>query len=205
MSIAFDLERLQRLLDQGALSQVEFNLAKERLLRPRSIRTFFGVDGAANVSESEGRVAAQVFHLLAIPPLAIWFPLPIWLLLRKRYSVLDQHAPSIFNWLLTLLVLVAPAAFLVSGIITFAFIAPATWYFGLAIDPLSAIPEIAIGGIFLIGFALPLIAAYQIGQGQSWKYPYAIPFFRYEATQAAPLSNGTQQPTPAESNDILAG
>ncbi len=164
MSITDELERLQRLREQGALSDEEFQQAKQRVLEQpgaagwlENIRRVLGVSGLSD--EEIARNWAMHLHLsqllgYAVPILGLVVPILIWQIKRTDIPDLDRHGRIVLNWIVTSLI----------GLVVLSVLA---WF-------LIGIPLLFIWGLLCVLF--PLFGAYKASQGQVWQYPLAIRF-----------------------------
>ena len=107
MSIADELEQLEKLRRNGTLSEEEFRLAKQRVISGESDQgTRFT---APEFFEPADRVMAErrlgmFLHLsmllgLIIPGAGFAVPIIIWQVKKDEYESIDQHGRNATNWL----------------------------------------------------------------------------------------------------------
>jgi len=164
MSIADEIERLQRLREQGALSDEEFQRAKHRVLEQPSASTWLEnirrVLGVSGLSEQEiARNWAVHLHLsqllgYVVPVLGLVAPILIWQTKRTEFPELDRHGRVVLNWIVT-------------SLIGWVVVSALVWL-------LIGIPLLYVWGLCCVLF--PLFGAYRASQGQVWNYPLAIRF-----------------------------
>ena len=152
MSIADDIERLEQLRRQGALTDEEFARAKEGVLR--------GAPPLRDI-DAETRQWALFLHLSQLlgfaVPLAGWIaPIVIWQMKRTELPGLDPHGRNVANWMLSEIIYG-----LVAGLLCLCCIG------------IPLLIALAIAGI-----VLPVIAGVKANHGEVWPYPAALPFFR---------------------------
>ena len=98
MSIYDDLERLKRLLDEGAITREEYEREKERIFSSGSFSKGNGWDlGIEEKSVVALMHASQFLSSFIIP-------LIMWLLLREKSRFLDEAGKKIINFQLSYLV-----------------------------------------------------------------------------------------------------
>ncbi len=153
MSLANELEKLNNLKETGALSEPEYQQAKETLLaQNRSAQPLTVLD-----SNTWGVfIHLSQFLTYLIPLAGIIVPIILWQIKKKDSAIIDRHGKIVINWLLTeiiLLIIAAPLCFILIGF------------------PL----------LFLISAAaiiFPIIGAIKAGNGEIWPYPCSIRFFK---------------------------
>lgn len=152
MALTEELERLEQLRRQGALTDAEFAQAKESLLR--------GLPPLRNV-EAETRQWAMFLHLSQLLgfalPLAGWLvPILIWQIKKNELPGLDAHGKNATNWIISELIYA-----IASALLCFVCI---------------GIPLLIAVGI--CGIVFPIIAGVQANDGKVWAYPVTMRFFR---------------------------
>ncbi len=159
MSAADELQKLQQLHASGGLSDEEFAKAKERLLS--------GPPGAADAPvapvdvEQQTRLWAMLLHLsllagFLVPMAGLIAPIVIWQIKKTELPGIDVHGKIVANWVIS--------AFLY-GVGCF-----------LLVFVLVGIPLFIALGIMAIVF--PIIGGIKANNGEAWKYPLSIPFFK---------------------------
>ena len=153
MSLADELERLEALRRQGALSDEEFTRAKAALLANATPRV-------RNI-EAETRDWALYLHLsqllgMVLPVIGWVAPVLIWQLKKDEMPALDLHGRIVVNWLISELIYVV--------------------IFGLLCLCCIGIPLLVALGI--VGIVYPIIGGVKAQNGQAWPYPGAFRFLR---------------------------
>lgn len=154
MALADELERLEALRRQGALSDEEFARAKSALingatppLRDRAAETR---DWALYLHLS------QLLGLTALPVVGWLAPVLIWQLKKDELPGLDVHGRIVVNWLLSEIIYAV-----VCGLLCFVCV---------------GIPLLVVLGI--IGIVFPIIGGVKAQNGEAWSYPGSIRFLR---------------------------
>ena len=164
MSLADELARLQRLRDEGVLTEVEFEQAKRKAIEqhaPPPGSSFGGLGGAKvpgqvyGVDEKIWSALMHLSQLLIASVLGIAVPIVMWLLSKDHSEFTRRQGNRMMNWLLSTLIYFAAC-----GILTFVFI-------GI---PLGFI-------VLILDVVFPIVAAIKATKGETWSYPLAIRFF----------------------------
>ncbi|OYP36043.1 DUF4870 domain-containing protein [Rhodopirellula sp. MGV] len=181
MSITDELDRLQRLRDQGSLTEAEFDEAKRRVLggAPNHSYDSFG-EGNAQYSApysaphsnqnqyhfaDDGQVLGMdektfctlmhLSQLLVMSMLGVFVPVGMWLIGKEQSDLVRRHGNRMMNWLISELIYGMLIAVLCFFFVGFLFI-----------------PVLA-----LLGIMFPIIAAIKTNRNILWSYPLAIRFF----------------------------
>jgi uncharacterized Tic20 family protein len=156
MSIGDEIRKLETLRQEGALTQEEFQRAKDALLAAPSASP---VDIIGELGKRENLWAAllHLSPLLAylIPVAGIVAPIVMWQM-KKESPTIDQHGRVVMNWLISQLlwlILSALLCLLLVGI-------PMLWIFGILV------------------VVFPVIGAVKAYEGRVWSYPLTIRFFK---------------------------
>ncbi|MHC4940836.1 MAG: DUF4870 domain-containing protein [Planctomycetota bacterium] len=163
MSIADELEQLDKLRRNGTLSEEEFRLAKQRVISGESDRgTRFTTP---EFFEPADRVMAErrlgmFLHLsmllgLIIPGAGFAVPILIWQIKKDDYESIDRHGRNATNWLFSWLIYTGIGILLLFVLIG----APLLWALGVC------------------SIVFPIVAALKANEGRFWKYPLSIQFF----------------------------
>ena len=108
------------------------------------------------------------------PPCGVIVPIVLWALGKDKSTQIDQHGKISLNWLISLFV------YLTAGTVL-AFIS------SIAIMVITMGMAPPIGFIFLfpvlfvlmiLAFLFPIIGAVKASNGNTWRYPLSIPFFK---------------------------
>ena len=112
-------------------------------------------------SEKKTRETALFLHLsqfagYLIPLAGLVVPIIIWQVKKNELPVIDAHGKNVANWMISEIIY---------GVI-----------FAILSFVLIGIPLLMILGVLAIVF--PIIGAIKGNNGEVWKYPGAIPFFK---------------------------
>jgi uncharacterized Tic20 family protein len=164
MNITDELEKLQQLHQTGALSDEEFARAKEKMLGgstafQESPRAFS--EATSESLEKETRQWAFFLHLsllagLVVPLAGLVAPIVIWQMKKNDLPGIDVHGKIVLNWILSTIIY-----FFVSFLLAFVLI---------------GIPLLIALAVLSIVF--PILGAIKANNGEVWKYPLSIPFFK---------------------------
>lgn len=175
MSRYDELQKLQELRSQGALSEEEFQLEKQRLLdAPEHTATFGGPPPPPPVAGSyqppapsgallwgmDTRVYCMLLHLsqftgFIVPFLGLALPIVMWAVNKDKSAEVDAHGKVVLNWIITELI-----AGFVFFLLSFVFI---------------GIPLLLL--LLFLGILFPIIGAVKANEGTVWSYPGSIRFF----------------------------
>ena len=98
MSIYDDLERLKRLLDEGAITKEEYEREKERVFSSGSYEKGNGLD--LGIDDKTFVVLMHASQFLT----SFILPLVLWLLFRDKIKLADEAGKNIINFQLSYLV-----------------------------------------------------------------------------------------------------
>jgi uncharacterized protein len=178
MSRYDDLQRLQQLKEQGALTEDEFQREKQRLLdTPEGMsppppppgltgQSYPSSNNPNSLTSPTGPwglrvpVYCMLLHLsqftgYAVPIAGFALPIVMWAVNKDAYPEVDAHGKVILNWMIS--VLIYGAVFFILSFV------------------LIGIPLLVALG--LCGIIFPIIAAIKSNEGVVWKYPLSIKFF----------------------------
>lgn len=148
------IDKLKKLLDEGAITQEEFDAEKQDILDETEEvdrSKFWGM------REEEYSMFMHLSQMLGfiIPFGGVIMPLVMWATAKDYSETVDVHGRHIFNWLLSTLIY-----FIVAFILIFVLI---------------GIPLLVALAVVNVIFAI--IGAIKARNGVTWAYPMAIPFF----------------------------
>jgi len=162
MTTADEILKLQQLRESGALTEEEFQRAKEKLMAEYNSGQWTS-QGAPRpkYTESDVRQWALFIHLsqfacYVFPLAGIVLPILLWQLKKDELPGIDAHGRVALNWIISLFIyaiICIPLFFLLVGI-------PMLFVLGLA------------------AIIFPIIGAIKANDGILWKYPASIQFFR---------------------------
>jgi uncharacterized protein len=160
MNIADELQKLQQLYQSGAINEDEYNRAKARILdeKPSAGAPFLGNLFAGDL-ESQTRQWGLFLHLsvlLSFVGVGIIVPILIWQLKKNDLPGLDVHGKNAVNWIISALIYG-----LVCVILHFVLI-------GYILFPI----------LLVLTTIFAIMAGIKAYNGEAWKYPGAIEFFK---------------------------
>lgn len=152
MSLADEIQKLNELKQSGAISEQEYQQAKDTLLanRPAEPRP------ALDVNSWGLFIHISQFFAYLLPIAGLVVPLILWQIKKDQSEIIDRHGKVVMNWILTefiLLLIIAPLCFILIGF------------------PLLFI-------LAVLGIVFPIIGAIKAGNGEVWPYPCSIRFFK---------------------------
>ncbi len=162
MNLIEELEKLNALHSSGALSDEEFQKAKDALLAKHQ-SAGQKIKQTVNEVSTDTATWGLLIHISQFCgyflPLAGWIvPLLLWLLKRNESRVIDLHGRVVMNWLISELIYAILFGFLCIIVI--------------------GIPFIIILGILAVVY--PIIGAIKASSGETWHYPGSIRFLSLE-------------------------
>ena len=159
MSVSEELARLEELRRTGSLTEEEFSAAKKRLLDSPPIAHGESYSGDRG---KDTRLWAMLLHLSSLlghapaPVLGLIVPIAIWQIKKTDLPEIDQHGKNAANWIISELIYLV-----ITGLLS------------LLLIGLPLLLTVAI-----LGIIFPIIAAVKASNGETWKYPLSIQFFR---------------------------
>lgn len=155
MSIADELERLERLRGSGVMDDAEFAVAKAKLLSEST-----PMIASTSEIEKQARLWGMFLHLslfagYAIPLAGFIAPIVIWQIKKDELPGLDAHGKVVVNWIISHFLYLVVAAVLCLVLV--------------------GIPLLIVVSVASIAF--PIIGAVKANQGEVWRYPFSISFF----------------------------
>jgi uncharacterized Tic20 family protein len=159
VSLSDDLARLEELRRTGSLSEEEFSSAKKRLID--SPPAAHGQSYSGN-RDKDTRLWAMLLHLSTLlghapaPLLGLIVPIVIWQIKKTDLPEIDQHGKNAANWIISELIYLV-----ITGLLSLLLI---------------GIP--LLFAVAILGIVFPIIAAIKASNGEIWKYPSSIQFFK---------------------------
>ena len=159
MTVADEIEKLNNLRQNGAISDEEYQRAKDFLLKQHeSIGEKFS-HAARNISSDEN-TWSMFIHLSQfcgyIFPLAgLIVPIVLWQVLKNESPFIDKNGRIVVNWIITEIIL--------------------SVIFGILCFVLIGIP--LLGALIILGIVFPIIGGIKANNGEAWSYPFSIKFF----------------------------
>ena len=153
MSLADELQKLNELKQSEAISEQDYEQAKDALLAqnrlPGSPMTLDSNTWGAMIHLSQ-------FCAYLLPLAGIIVPLVLWQMKNDESPIIDRHGKIVMNWILSQFVYL-----IIAGILCFILIG----------FPLFIL-------LSIVGLVFPIIGTIKAGQGEIWPYPCSIPFFK---------------------------
>jgi uncharacterized protein len=155
MSIADEIGKLNELRQSEAITELEYEKAKEAILAENHP----GFD-AADYIETDVNQWGMFIHLsqfcgYLVPLAGLIVPIMLWQMKKKESEIIDQHGRIVLNWIITEFILA-----IVFVILCFVVI---------------GIPLLIVLGV--IGIIFPIVGAVKANNGEVWQYPCSIKFF----------------------------
>jgi uncharacterized Tic20 family protein len=166
MSIADEIERLNKLRESGAITEEEFQTLKEtEMAKNRSAgeKVKDAVDGVVK-DEQMWAMCIHFTQLLgwAFPVAGFLAPIIIWQVKKDESEFLDWHGRMVTNWIISQIIF---------GVI-----------FALLSIILIGIPfAIALA---VMGIVFPIIGGLKANNRECWEYPFTIAFFKLKTNEA---------------------
>ena len=153
MSLADEIQKLNELKQSGAISEQEYQQAKDTLLAkpaPAEPRP------ALDVNSWGLFIHLSQFFAVLLPIAGLVVPLILWQIKKDQSEIIDRHGKVVMNWILTefiLLLIIIPFCFILVGF-----------------------PLLFILGV--LGIVFPIIGAIKASDGEVWSYPCSIRFLK---------------------------
>lgn len=151
------LERLNKLREQGAISQEEYEKLKEKIINKES--NFEIPDlGLENERNQKGYVTALHLSVLLgsfVPWLGYIAPFAMWLLKKDTVPRIDRHGRVVMNWVLSSLIISV---------------------IGWILVPLLGFGFLILGTLWLANIVFSIIGALRAYDGVLWPYPFSYNF-----------------------------
>lgn len=162
MGIAEEIEKLNKLRQEGTLSEDEYQRAKESVLSQ---------DGPAqgHVYETPGRSTLDVnvwsmyIHLsqfcgYLVPFAGLIVPIVLWQMKKDQSQIIDKHGKIVLNWILSEFIYG-----FVCGLLCFVII-------GFFLMPV----------LVVLAIVFPIIGGIKANSGEIWPYPLSINFCKLD-------------------------
>ena len=158
MGIAEEIEKLNKLRQDGAISEDEFQKAKESVLsqdQPAPGQVY----ETPSRSSLDVNVWSMYIHLsqfcgYIVPFAGLVVPIVLWQMKKGESEVIDKHGKIVLNWILSELIY----GFVI-GLLCLLFI-------GFLLIPVLAVMAIVF----------PIIGGIKANSGEVWPYPLSINF-----------------------------
>lgn len=160
MSMAEEIGKLNELKQSGAISEEEYQKAKESLLatqQPVGQKVKRALDGiTVDVNQWGMILHLSQFCGYIVPLAGLIVPIALWQIKKNDAELIDQHGRIIANWIITQLIL---------GCV-----------FAILFVVLIGIPLMAL--LVLVSIVFPIVGAIKANSGEAWPYPCSIRFFK---------------------------
>lgn len=173
-----NLQKLNDLYKQNAISENEYNIEKGKILS--HLKT------EAKSFEGKQNGYSAIMHLThfadyVLPGTSLIAPIIMWAVKKDESQFVDMNGKIIFNWKLSMLIYSAIllGIFLIGGgisIFSTAYYDNPENLFGLLGTSVFALIPLVI--LLLLNFIFTIIGAVKAGNGEVWNYPLSIRFFK---------------------------
>jgi uncharacterized Tic20 family protein len=156
MSLADEIQKLNDLKQAGAISEQEYQDAKESLLAQNRSAEQQIQPAGLDVNTWGLCLHLSQFMTYVLPLAGLIVPLVLWQVKKNESVIIDRHGKIVMNWILTefiLLLIIVPLCFILIGF-----------------------PLLFILGV--LGIVFPIIGAIKAGNGEVWPYPCSIRFLK---------------------------
>jgi uncharacterized protein len=160
MEIASEIEKLQKLKQDGAISEEEFEQAKKKLLEKQPT-VWDNVNKAATDVTKDVNTWSMLIHLTQfcgyiVPVAGLVVPIILWQMKKNESEIIDRHGKIVTNWIISGLIYSLVGFLLVVLVI--------------------GIPILIALGVMAIVF--PIVGGIKANAGEVWSYPLSIKFFK---------------------------
>lgn len=160
MAIGDELQKLNELRQNGALSDEEFQRAKQTLLDPQGPAGRQQGGGTLAHWSSDINTWSMFIHLsqlcgFVIPVAGLVVPIVLWQIKKNESWIIDRHGRIVANWMISALI--------------YALICVVLYFVIIGVFLLMAL------GVCCILFAI--IGGIKAQNGEFWPYPMSINFF----------------------------
>ncbi|MDR2953486.1 MAG: DUF4870 domain-containing protein [Prevotella sp.] len=151
MSKYDDLNKLEELRRQGVITEEEYQYEKAKILNDNN-----HTGGAPDEKTYITLMHLSQFAGFLVPGLGFLAPIIMWLIKSKESADIDRHGKNIGNFMISMIIYAIISTILIPLII--------------------GIPMLIALGIIEIVFVI--IASIKAANGEYWKYPLSISFFK---------------------------
>ena len=162
MGIAEEIEKLNKLRQDGTLSEDEFRKAKESILSQDQPAPghFYETPGRSSLDVNVWSMYIHLSQFCAyiVPVLGLVVPIVLWQMKKDESEIIDKHGKIVLNWILSAFIYG-----IVCGLLCLVII-------GFLLLPVLAVLVIVF----------PIIGGIKANSGEVWPYPLSINFCRVE-------------------------
>lgn len=160
MSIADEIGKLNELKQNGAITEQEYQKAKEGLLagsQPAGEKFKQAVSGISVDPNMWGMfIHLSQFCGYAFPLAGLIVPIVLWQIKKNDSELIDRHGRNVVNWIITEFILAI--------------------IFLLLCFVLVGIPLLIT--LAIVGVIFPIVGAVKASSGEVWTYPCSIKFLK---------------------------
>jgi uncharacterized Tic20 family protein len=162
MSLAEEIDKLNNLKQSGAISEDEYQKAKESVL-VKYQSTGERLDKEFVSALSDVNLWSMFIHLsqfsgYIVPLAGMVVPIVLWQIKKTDSEIIDKHGRVVTNWIISELIY---------GIV-----------FTLLSFIIIGIPFLV--AVAVVGIVFPIIGGVKANNGEVWPYPLSIKFFRLD-------------------------
>ena len=156
MSIS-ELEKLQKLKDQGTITEEEFQKLKSKIIEGKGFE-FPNINLQEDSNQKTYVTALHLSVLLGslIPWLGYIAPFILWILKKDSILRVDRHGRVVLNWVLSSLIISV---------------------MGWILVPLLGLGFLVLGALWIANILFSIIGAIKAYEGELWNYPFSFKFF----------------------------
>lgn len=162
VDIAGEIEKLNNLKQGGAISEDEYQKAKESVLAKYQFAEdklcAAGVDISSDVNMWSMFIHLSQFLGYVIPLTGLIVPIVLWQIKKSDSQIIDKHGRVVVNWVLSKVIY-----WIVSVLLCMIII---------------GVPLVI--ALVVVGIVFPIIGAIKANDGEVWSYPLSIKFFRLD-------------------------
>ena len=163
MTFADEIEHLKKLRDEGALSEEEFQQAKEAKLRKERPVGDQLVEDFESFAGDENNYAMFLhlsqFCTYLAPGAGIIVPIILWVVKKDQSPTIDAHGRIVVNWLISAIIYAVLGFLLCLTVV------------GIVVG----IPLFIL--LTVLGIVYPIVGGLKAQQGEVWNYPGTFRFF----------------------------
>jgi len=162
MSLGGEIEKLNNLKQSGAISEDEYQKAKESVLaEDQSTGEKLGKEfgGASfDVNLWSMFIHLSQFSGYIVPLAGMVLPVVLWQIKKSDSEMIDKHGRIVTNWIISELI--------------YAIVFALLYFIIIGIPLLLALA--------VVGILFPIIGGIKANNGEVWPYPLSIKFFRLD-------------------------
>jgi uncharacterized protein len=159
MGVADEISKLNQLKQNGAISEEEYQKAKETLLSGNQAAkgNFNHTGNKTAVDANMWGIFIHLSHFCGyiIPLGGLIVPIILWQIKKDESEIIDRHGRVVVNWIITEFILAI--------------------IFALMCFLLIGFPLLII--LAVVGIIFPIVGAVKANKGEVWPYPCSIKFF----------------------------